>query len=508
MPNITIDVENTQETIARQVTLCFAYDIISALGLPNSTRIFYPGTDNEEDLPITTPWTEQNYRFPPSLKVLLRAEEDYVPDSLMANTLERVKSNPPIFIDDGLNIYITPVYAPVETTLTLQIRFDDRSSAIRTRDLLRRNASRSADGLMHEVNYRYLVPRTNTAILEEIHRCRESQEPLNESLGQYFTRCFTKRMLVTANLNKSHKAMNIQEKQVGILGRFEFDVSPDKPDPNETTQTYTLTLNYRARYDRVIATTMTYPFIVHNVPIDSRYYDQSIHYQLGFINRTSSEIRYLLDRHTTNNQVKVYADGVPIPYFDDWYPSAKPLDIEGMLRVLCVVNPDNRRALFNLQEIPDIEFRDHMLDYMLQEHDNLNKYRHSAVFVGLYEDGVLLEGDKVVVDDELNITTTFDMDLKKTYRVYVGVYTHWKNLVMGAYERLRKQGEIAFSILVGIEERLISENLIPDTLSDGSVRRVDLDKALDFIRAKRQRGLGFSQHPQFRVGHFIVVATN
>lgn len=504
MPNITIDVENTQETIARQVTLCFAYDIISALGLPSSTRIMYPGTDNEEDLPIVTAWTEQNYRFPPSLKVLLRAEEDYVPDSLMANTLERVTSNPPIFNDESLGVRITPVYAPVETSLTLQIRFNDRSSAIRTRDLLRRNVSRSADGLIHEVSYRYLVPRVNTAILGELHRCRESQEPLNESLGQYFNRCFTKRMLVTSNLNKSHKAMNIQERQVGVQGRFEFDVSPDKPEANETTQTYILTLNYRARYDRVIATNMTYPFIVHNVPIDPRYYDQSIHYQLGFINQTSSEVRYLLDKYTNNNHVKIYADGVPIPYFDDWYPPTKPLDLEGMLRVLCVVDPNDKQKLFNLQEVPDLKFRDHMIDYMLSEYSMLTKYRHSAVYIGLYEDGMLLDGDKLVVDEELNLRTTFEMDLKKTYRVYISVYTHWKNLVNGAYDRLRKQGDKAFSILVGIEERLITENLIPDTLSDGSVRRVDLDKALDFIRAKRQRGVGFSQHPQFRVGHFMI----
>lgn len=504
MPIITVPVENVEETVTREVVLNITYDLISSFGLPWSTKIMYPGTDDEQDIPIQTDWDSQNTRFPPSMKVLLRAEERYV-DSDVATMVLNPNENKPIFEDKELKVKIAPVYAKTELTLSVAMRFPDKSSATKVRDDIRRFATQRREGLMHEVNYKYILPKVPGRVLSEIHRCREEQAGLGEDMYDWFNRCFSNQMTVISSLDKEYLELAKEEKQIGIMGRYDFEIVPEKAEPGESKQSHTLNFTYVLTYDRINSIMMQYPIMVHNVPLDSKYYDMSTPYRLDLRLQLPSQTRYRLDKFSNAEPIMGYTNGAPVPYMIDWQPSTVPSDLEGLLRIMVMVDAEDPRSLFNLEsDLGYLDIRQHLLDYMKENHSVLQNHKESVVFIALYEGDKMLGEDSLTVDQDLNVSATFDLDLRKTYHVWVGLMTNWKNLEKTTYEALRNDSEKAYQLLAGIDDRLLKEDRIPEPLSDGSVRRSDFNKSIDFVLSKQQPIGRQEKRSNFKLAYYMI----
>lgn len=502
MPIITVDVESTQQTVTRHVAMGVVYDVAYSLGLPYNLRVLYPGSTDSEDLPVSVAEDNRNKIYDPATKILVQVEERYVENDI-ATMVMRPNNNHPIFHDQELGVRLTPVYAQAEMTIEFRFRFPDKNIAEKVRNDIRRHATLFRDGLFHEVNYKYIIPKVEMVILAEIYKLRESQAGYAETMRQWFDQTFSEQATVLSNRNASHLTMAMNEVQTGVLGDYDFDIVPEPSEPGESKTTHTLSFTYKLRYDKILSTTMEYPFLVHNQAISPKMYDSSVPFELGERLQMPSRPRALMDHWTNNQYVTGFTMGAPIPVFNDWQPPTTLSGIEGLLRVMVMVNPADEYELFNLNNLGRLKIADYLLGYIASEGMNILDHRGSAVNVCIYENGNMLGGDKLTIDADLNLRTTFGMDLRKQYHVLVSLMADLRLLKPSAVERLRNDGSLLRKLMFGIEPGL-TEAEMPKLLSGGYVPKDEWKRVVQNLTSKRVPVRGEARYGHFRVGQYVI----
>lgn len=505
MPNITVDVESTHQTVTRHVAMGVVYDVAHSLGFPYNIKVMYPGSSDGEDLPVAIADDGRDVLYDPATKVLVQVDEQFVENDV-ATMMLRPNNNHPIFNDSNLGVRLAPVYAQTEMTIEFRFRFPDKNIAERVRSDIRRHASLYRDGLMHEVNYKYLIPKVEMVILSEIYKLREEQAGYGESMREWFDQCFSDRVTVLSNRNASHLSMAMNETQTGILGSYDFDIVPESAEPTTSKTTHTLTFTYKLQYDKILSATMKYPILIHNRPISSKMYDTSVPFELGERLQMPSRRKALLDNWTNNQYVTGFTMGAPIPIFNEWQPPSTLSGVEGLLRIMVMVNPDDRSELLNLTELGQMQIVPELLDYIRSEGDRILSHRDSAINVTIYENDNLLSGDKLTIDGDLNVRTTFEMDLRKHYNVLISIVADLRLLSANAIDRLRDDGDFLNDILLGIEPTL-PEPELATSMSGGYVAKDEWKRVVQNLTSKRVPVLGEQRYGNFRIGRFILAVS-
>ena len=501
MPTITVDVENTEQTITRRVALDVVYDLIHAFGLPYNIRILFPNTTDPEDLPIVVPSQDVDDTLA-SMNIVVKVNETFSNMGVSETTVSADETQP-LFRDKTLNVVIAPVYVRKEMNFSIKLRFPDRNSALTQMSDLRRNIGLRQDGLFHDVKYDYILPKVNVVILAEIFRLRESLAGYGEELRDWYAASFSDQMTTLFNSDGSQGSLTKQEFQTGILGTYNFDITPDDPEKADDL-TNELIIDYKMKYDKIISTTMRYPILVHNQPISSKFYDNTLPFDFSDAIQLPSRFRLRSDKFSNNRFITGFSKGAPIPTFLTWTPPTVPNAVEGLLRVMVMVNPDDLRECFSLQDMGELKLAEHMIEYMKSEYTNLTTHRKSVIFVALYENGNMLGSDKLEIDSELGLRTTFDMDLRKEYHVWVGILTDLEFLDERAVDRVRANGDILSHLIRGIDFEF-PETHMPKRLSGGHVPKKEFERVVDEINSKKVPIKGVPVHPNLRIGNFIFV---
>lgn len=503
MPIITVDVESTQQTVTRHVAMGVVYDVAASLGIPYNIRVVYPGSEDPEDLPITVADDGRNKQYDPAMKVLVEVQERFV-DRDLATMVLQPNSNKPIFYDPDLGVSITPIYAQTEMTINFRFRFVDRNLAEKTMNDMRRHATLFRDGLMHELRYKYLIPKVELVILKNIHELRESQAGYGEDLSQWFQDHFSDQVTVLSNLSGKSLSMAKEEVQTGVMGQYDFEIVPENPELGQSKATSIMTFAYVFRYDKPISATMKYPILIHNQPLPGDLYDRRVPFVLEERLNLPSRVRALTDTYTNNRYVTGFQMGAPIPIFNDWQPPTVVNGVEGLLRIMLAVDANDPYSLLNLNELGEVALVDPLIDYIHKEKERVFLHTNSAIHIALYENDRMLGANHLTIDDDLNIRTTFEMKLRNHYNLLIAIQTDLRLLKPSAVERLRKDGDLMSRLLRGIHPTL-KESELPKTMSGGYVSKAEWDRVLDIMTRKRQPIYGEDRYGHFRVGSFVVV---
>ena len=229
MPKITLPIPETSASCTRPVVVSIVKDLIDMTGIPKDVNIFYPGDSEKAFQPgsdIATHQTGIN-TTPFSSRIQIEVDENYEMDRLLSTAVYQTE-NLFIFRDDRIDTFIKPVYSSADITINFKYRAIDKTSAMRWRDDIRTRVGMMWDMRMHEVSYHYLIPPEFLVILKELHRMRENVYPYGETYDQYFQANITKNATVFTTLAGTHAAWGIAEKQLRIMGYFDFEGVPEQ----------------------------------------------------------------------------------------------------------------------------------------------------------------------------------------------------------------------------------------------------------------------------------------
>lgn len=447
-----IPLTNETDSISRAVITGVARDLVRNLDLPNKFGLILPGMVDNEEI-VTDPLPDSKPIQIPSSNLMLTAEEVFAEQAY--GTMElRSGEHRPIFYDPSVGYTVEPQYNMMQTTLTMSFRFKSRTEANNLLSNLRIRAEKHLKGFFHKCWYRYLLPDFFFLLTHDIYSKREAQAGYGVNFNEYFNVCSSDELEVVTTQNGQYIEIAKKELQSRINGLFEFDVVPDNAEYETTESNFLLNISYKFTYHKASHLLFKYPLLVHNLPINSKYYDAEEMYDINM--RLQAPMKTVFDvEYISPEQTIAYQQGVPSPLFHPYTIKQEPMGSMGLVNVLVVVDPDNPRYVLDLLDIKEYTFAEKTREYLQVNRDKITKQFQSPFFLCLYEDDKILSVDRLIVDEELKVYTTFDMNLRRTYLLYLCVIHQPYLLGLKTQEDMRKDPEFFIHYLEGIYPELI-----------------------------------------------------
>jgi len=421
-------------------------DLVAYMGLPEQTAIDYYGVTESQYQASSTIDTTPNNKYGFVGRVFVEVEEDYIEERTLT-TAVRKPNEQFIFHDPAIGVVIKPVYVRTEVAITFRYRAPDRTSALRWRDRMRLKVAEGQQELLHEFDYHYPLPQAELIILREIWRLREEDFGYGDSLKDYLRKHFSPRVVSVTNQVGGGALLSMAERQVGVVGWFDFMAQPDKGQAASDGAPWEIGFEYRFQYDKPVACAMRYPIVIHNQIISSKFRQEKLTYELSSISRRPNSERRSLDKFT-----RLYTDanypfkGIRIPEYDDWNGTMQFKHMHEILTVLMGVNIEDPRELFSLKELGTHEFSAPILKYLVSEHRYLAIPLQSVFTIHLFQGDSRMDETVLEIDADLNVRTTVDLDPRRMYHVVITI-ADLKSLSAQALERLRHFGEAALDII-------------------------------------------------------------
>ena len=486
MPKIFVEVHETYESITRPVVYNIVRDMIRRTGLPKDIRINYPGDIEramQDGSSITTSHPEQT-KFAYTSQLTIEVNEEYQEDRMLSTAVFRPE-NPFIFRDDALQVGIKPVYASCDTTITVKFRAQSKQQATRWRDDIKNRTSMNREQFIHQIAYHYLIPEETLVVLQEVHKLRENVAGYDEDFATYFKNNRTTKARWLTNQAGQNGRWGIAESQIRVLGWFDWEGVPEQGSKEDDASTWTIGFSYKFKYDKPTACAMQYPLVVHN---------QIIKYHPEPPEQPMYQIENQLRKYALSAKMFAYFEtgsamhyqqrrqGYQIPSYDEFLPVSVVPNTLRLFTALVQIDPNNPRELFKLT---DNIGGDLMLDPDIQcclekEWPYMTQPMQSIFNVSLYTGPFLQTPDKIAVDANLNLTTTFDMDLRQTYHVRVSLTKNLRLLPVAALNRLRECGPCLVKLLDALDPTLKDKGLLP-CIVNGMVTWDCLNKAINAI---------------------------
>lgn len=489
VPNLTVPLNDVQYSVERPVIYDIVRQLLDITQISHKTPIMFYGDENkaaQKNSSLARDGLTENY-WPFNEKVYIEVDEDYEKDRILS-TAVRKPENLFIFKDEALGVAIKPVYSSSDVSIQFKYRASDKNQATRWRNEMRTRVSMMRDINLHELTYHYHLPELFVVIIREIHRLRESNAGYGESFEEYFTKYLTINASLINNFAGNGELWAISERQIRVQGYFDFDDVPDKPEKEGDHDNWTVSVNYRFRYDKPIECHMTYPFMIHQQELDSRFWSTEQAYTLEQQNKVYTLSSGHFSQFESDQINRTYASnkGVTIPAYDEFAPAAILPSTLRVFTALTSLDPSNPLFLFNLSELGDVQLDPEVLSFIKNsEYPYLGTDYESIICLCLYEGKYAKKSGSLYVDRNLNVFSTTAMDMRKEYRVRMSMVADFLYLDKDAIVRLGQYPDAAIKILAAINSGLVGcggqKDLMKSRLSWKDISRLKLLGDFNFL---------------------------
>jgi len=340
-------------------------------------------------------------------------------------------NNRPIVYDKEEGLYFKPLTITNKLTLNFKV-YDkdgtDVSNIVNMFDLLK-GAGR--DKFLHQIKTDYSIPNFLLYLLENIYTLKaEYIKPEINSFKEYLETISDKETYIAERVT-DNASLNIlaRMEQRDIVGYFGDNITEKEKEQDEKTKN--IDWSYVVYYSKPIFIDVSYPIMVCNNFVETEFIENiGVSYKevLEYYKKVLYNQNYLLSKRAYK------LDDLPIPTSNLGYLTIPSVDdkkllissvnVNPILRVLVAINKEDKRSLFNLTELMEVELEPDIIEYLRRNYTNLTSYSKSLFYLTIYENNRRLPDDTIMVDSELNVIATRDLDMCKTYRVFFNIISN------------------------------------------------------------------------------------
>lgn len=476
MLNTRVDLQAIEETITRPVLVIVTNDIKNLLGI---TRDIYTTYDVNDAL-IKSKNKLGEVKGENTFKEDMISIE-YTENSEDGNDLSLVVYRPdfkPIYLDKELRAKFTPIYHSRKISIKFKYMTKSKSNAFALANKIRLFTSTDAMYKVHNLEYHYTVPNFLTNLLIHINNLKNTRIIDSEKLilEDYIATTFDNRVDFshTLDANSDKSTLVIREAQLGIEGYIADDIANIQPEYDDSFTTWNLEFNYDFIYEKPVTILATYPLLVYNRLIDKQF--------RTFINPNTRAVdnvrahrtgrRYGIDPITsTNSPFKINDENyyLTIPKIDQEVLPKPSAGLTRLFSILCILDDKDPTLLFNLNDIPEVEIKENMLDFITSEKNYFTEPMSSLFHIELYKNDKKDYSNKVILEGDGTLRSTYPLDYRYTYRVVVNIYRDLTLLNINARKRLKNFiiGELGSDELS--DKKVFFNNMYNDiTVSDST----------------------------------------
>lgn len=459
MPNLTATLPETEQSITRPVVFGIIEQISAITKITKDAEIYFPGDLGKIRQPGSGIDNEtKEAKIGSARRIFVEVRE--IPEAdYMSEAGATARDHMPVFYDDKVGVRITPRYVNTRVEISFKYQTPSRSEVLRWRDDIYIRHSSNRDTNSHDIKYSYALPEAFIELLEAIHTNREAVDGYKDTLLEYVVNHSTNRLTLVGDLTNKTSKFVIAEKQVRVLGNFDFQGVSEKEERNQETGTYSISFNYVFNYDKPTTCHVYYPIIVHNNLLPNKF--------IEFVN-TDYNIDNVPKRYSINNRALAMFNAyerldkildvdpiIRIPFEDDFILPEPIIGTATFMSVLSTIDDKDKKSLFNIKEMGDYKFDDDILSFILgSEYTYINKLYQSPIEMIAILNGKI-DYNLLEMDSDGNIKSKVELSLRDTIRVKFAIVTDYSFLTMSVINRLKKYPKACSKILQSVREAFI-----------------------------------------------------
>lgn len=461
MPNANFAIGNTYEAITRPVAYGVAKDCLKALGFPEQANIDFTGhieTSLQKDSSLT-PIGNKNF-FGTNVEATLKIQEDPIRERILEASMLRQDIRP-VFMDPTVHTYVRPAYSPTRVTLSFSLRFTDEVQAMRWRDDLIARSHLLRHEMVHKITYHYQIPDVFLVVLDEIFKLKEKVDQTGMSFGQWLKAHFDPRATALSNMAGGGVTLVMPEEQVRVLGWFEFQGVTDGPVYNKDKSTWSVEFDYTYIYDKAIEAVLTYPLVVRQQMLGTDYRPTQGVYTLDrenvAANNVVNKLGQFFDTFTPPKGIYQFR----YPEFDTWHPEEGVPGCKMLWIGLITISEQDRRSVLDLNGLGPHRLSEASRAFLKADRQYVVDPNRSLFEIGVYSNNSRALAGQVVMDENLNVSTTGDISLEPVYHVVISVRTDLLSLPRADADRLRDMADLVYAVLIELYPEAYDRGLIP-----------------------------------------------
>lgn len=460
MPRVSTTLSDTEQTVTRPIVYSVIGQIMDITKIRSDAIIMFTGDSNVYSSAGSTIDSDKNKEALFSASNILHVDVTYDQNDEDINTMDAYGMYTyPIFNDRKLDVTISPIYNKIDVTISFSYRTTSKTEAIRWRNDIRMRLTQMREVNLHSIDYSYSIPLPYLVLLKEIHTLRENIAGYNETFTEYIKLHGSDAITLMSDISGNDISLTLAETQSRIVGIYDVDPIPEKPEKNSDESIWTVSFNYKFTYDKPIAASMKYPITVHNQPLPLKYVDfdeDSIN-----LNRKNLVKDHRLNDIGYFEYDEIYNRHIPdkyylrLPEFDDYILDQLVKGSATVFVALSGMDKDSNNIILNLNELGDVIIDKEILKFIVEsEYKYIHKPWHSILNISIYRDNGLLEYESVKCDKDLNLILRTKPDLRKQYRVRFSIICDINMLSDEAIRRLRDYPKAFVKIIGSINELL------------------------------------------------------
>ncbi len=409
-----VTIAGTEETVLKPVVNTIAKDLLHILKL-NDVEDF---TVSYNGIPILKEYYSGSSTVDKSLKSNL-LEVTLKEEPLQELELTRVPIHPdtvPFFKDSDTNTRALTAYRSIKINFNFLLKSKSRSFINKVIDLLHMYKIDGAMHNHHNIQISYQIPNVTKEFIKEIYDIKNSVEP--EDIKVFMDKTFNKKCIdlyESLDANLVNSTLAAKEYQTDVLGYFMGEFT--EVDKDKDGIYFTLPLNYMVTYQKPIAVHMEFPYLIYNKKLSDKFMPPKIDYVKRNFRNHEKEITEFLDKRPTFgiNKQGYY---LTYPRNDEFTVRDKLYGYCPIISMLCTVDKNDPRDLFNINFMGGIDFIDIVKEFIILQKDYVTKINGSLFYFSIYEDDCL-KSNLLTLDGLGNLRTVKDMCIKSTYRVLI-----------------------------------------------------------------------------------------
>ena len=446
MPVLNYPVVGYKQNILRPIVFSVLKDLSKFTNMKNVFEVpFYYLDDSGVRIEIA------DLRFESSSEMVVEVSEEEFEQSIPLYQRHQPEFYP-VFSDKDTKVDITPSYSTTVVSLSITGRFVSREAAKRWQNGMRDLLRNAIPGFQHNFEYGLVMPRGLLFILHQIYQKVLEREPDTEkNFMNWLKARFNPRMGTVSDVTGENLELALSEVAHQVHGFFKFDGQPEEGEKVDGVGSWNISFDYEFTYQRPNAISIYYPPAIYNqllpdvllgikdreeptvrttqveVPVENRHYSVS---SMGL---------NALDEIMDKEQGK-WREGVCVPYWDEFYVE-QIYSLTGTKRFcdfLVLLDPEDDvgTVLLDLKELPEVQIRPDVLDFLLSEKPWLQIPGESLFQVMLYQWGKRREASAITINENLEVVLNTKLALKHSYHIRVAIYYDWNYLSDDAIKRI------------------------------------------------------------------------
>lgn len=448
MPVVAITLEETNRSVLSSVYYKIIEDVADTVKIPKESLVVLY---NNQEVSLTDNKPNVSIKEGPNLptattkrRIEAKINESYNEDHLDTTAVTRQEFYP-IFNDPEISVQIAPVYIQTDIEIEFKYTTPSKSEIERIRDDIRLRLSQNRSIGHHSVEYNIIIPSVIEEFIADIHELKNRLRP--QELGEYFLENTTNRLhQITDMSNKDNIRLAIHEKQIRIVGFYEFNSMPEKADTDGETSTHSLSFTYKFSFTAPKAMSIRYPVMICNTVLPAKYVSfieehkinsgREFKQNLNYIGTSLADLSHFEAHRQIENRVDINVP-INIPLFDDFSLRQGHKGYGIVMSILVQVDETDNKTLFNLKDIDPYYIPDEILEYIRTvDKDYIVTPYASFMYLGVHQENKYYDNPMLEIDSDLNVRSKVPLNIMKPTRVTLSVVIDFSMLHHQAVRRI------------------------------------------------------------------------